>query len=79
MLENNKGHIVAMSSMAGLMGLRNIVPYCGSKYAVKGIMEALAMELYEDRSRDSDGVRVFIDLASTSVNWTKSIQINKGK
>lgn len=57
MLENNHGHIVAMSSMAGKMGLRNLVPYCGTKYAVRGIMEALAVELYED-PRNTSGVRV---------------------
>ncbi|KAG5682537.1 hypothetical protein PVAND_011884 [Polypedilum vanderplanki] len=45
MIENNKGHIVGLSSMAGLMGLRNLVPYCGSKYAVRGIQEALSEEL----------------------------------
>ena len=45
MIANNKGHIVAMSSMAGILGLRNIVPYCGSKFAVRGIQEALSEEL----------------------------------
>lgn len=57
MLENNKGHIVSMSSMAGLMGLRNIVPYCGSKYAVRGIMEGLAMELHEDTTKNTNGIK----------------------
>ncbi|KAJ0182274.1 hypothetical protein K1T71_001643 [Dendrolimus kikuchii] len=55
MLERNHGHIVAMSSMAGKMGLRNLVPYCGSKYAARGIMEALAVELHED-PRDTNGI-----------------------
>lgn len=57
MLERNYGHIVAMSSMAGKMGLRNLVPYCGSKYAVRGIMESLAMELHED-PRDTNGIKL---------------------
>ncbi|OWR40937.1 short-chain dehydrogenase [Danaus plexippus plexippus] len=56
MMERNHGHIVAMSSMAGLMGLRNLVPYCGSKYAVRGIMEALAIELKED-PREFSGIK----------------------
>lgn len=56
MLENNYGHIVAMSSMAGKMGLRNLVPYCGTKYAVRGIMESLAVELHED-PRATDGIK----------------------
>lgn len=57
MLDRNNGHIVAMSSMAGKMGLRNLVPYCGSKYAARGIMEALAVELHED-PRDTNGIKL---------------------
>lgn len=45
MIENNSGHIVAISSMAGQVGSRNLVPYCSSKFAVRGYMEALAQEL----------------------------------
>lgn len=45
MMSQNKGHIVALSSIAGLTGLRNIVPYSGSKFAVRGMMEALSEEL----------------------------------
>lgn len=45
MLKQKRGHIVALSSCAGLFGLVNLVPYCGTKFAVKGIMHALAEEL----------------------------------
>lgn len=45
MVEKNVGHIVAMSSVAGLCGLPNLVPYCGSKFAVRGMMESLSEEL----------------------------------
>lgn len=45
MIEANRGHIVALSSMAGLMGFQNLVPYCGSKFAVRGVQEALSEEL----------------------------------
>jgi short-subunit dehydrogenase len=45
MIEKNHGHIVALSSMAGLVGFKNLVPYCGSKFAVRGMMEAMAEEL----------------------------------
>lgn len=45
MMEKKHGHIVALSSCAGLFGLKNLVPYCGTKYAVRGIMQALAEEL----------------------------------
>lgn len=45
MMEKNHGHIVAMSSIAGLVGLNNLVPYCGSKFAVRGTMESMSEEL----------------------------------
>lgn len=48
MIEKNRGHIVALSSVAGLVGFKNLVPYCGTKFAVRGIMEALAEELRAD-------------------------------
>ncbi|KAG6441858.1 hypothetical protein O3G_MSEX002081 [Manduca sexta] len=56
MMERNHGHIVAMSSMAGVVGLRNLVPYCATKFAVKGLMEALHEELRED-PRDFSGIK----------------------
>lgn len=48
MIKMKKGHIVALSSIAGLTGLKNVVPYCGSKFAVRGFMEALNEELRHD-------------------------------
>ncbi|XP_011496358.1 PREDICTED: short-chain dehydrogenase/reductase family 16C member 6-like [Ceratosolen solmsi marchali] len=45
MLANNHGHVVALSSMAGIIGLTNLVPYCATKFAVRGMMEALSEEL----------------------------------
>jgi len=45
MLERNQGNIVALSSCAGLFGLPNLVPYCGTKFAVRGLMQALTEEL----------------------------------
>lgn len=45
MIEKNQGHIVALSSMAGLVGLENLVPYCASKFAVRGMMESIYQEL----------------------------------
>ncbi|XP_039962228.1 estradiol 17-beta-dehydrogenase 11-like [Bactrocera tryoni] len=45
MLARNEGHFVALSSCAGLFGLPNLVPYCGTKFAVRGLMEALSEEL----------------------------------
>jgi len=45
MIEENRGHIVALSSMAGIMGFQNLVPYCASKFAVRGLQEAMSEEL----------------------------------
>lgn len=36
MIEKNHGHIVALSSLAGIGGIPNLVPYCASKFAVRG-------------------------------------------
>lgn len=45
MIKNKHGHIVNISSCAGLFGLENLVPYCASKFAVVGLSEALYQEL----------------------------------
>lgn len=45
MIEKNHGHVVAMSSFCGILGLANAVPYCSSKFAVRGLMEALSEEM----------------------------------
>ncbi|KAF7286970.1 short-chain dehydrogenase/reductase family 16C member 6-like isoform X1 [Rhynchophorus ferrugineus] len=45
MKANNHGHIVALSSIAGVVGIPNLVPYSASKFAVRGYMEALTDEL----------------------------------
>lgn len=48
MKRNNHGHIVALSSSAGLVGIVNLVPYCASKFAVYGLVESLHEELRMD-------------------------------
>jgi len=39
------GHIVNTASMAGLVGLPMVVPYCTTKFAIVGLSEALASEI----------------------------------
>ena len=51
MLERQTGQIVAISSIAGLIGTTNLVDYCASKFAVTGMMEALQRE-FECSNRD---------------------------
>jgi len=46
MIQRNTGHVVAISSAAGLFGAAGMVDYCTSKFAVVGLMEALRNELF---------------------------------
>ncbi|XP_014270946.1 estradiol 17-beta-dehydrogenase 11 isoform X2 [Halyomorpha halys] len=45
MKEKNFGHIVAVCSACGVVGLPYAVPYSASKFAVRGLMETLQEEL----------------------------------
>jgi len=47
MIEQKRGHIVAISSIAGLIGNKYLSDYCASKFAVVGFMEALECELHD--------------------------------
>ena len=41
------GHIVSTSSTLGIAAASNMIPYCTTKFAVAGMMEALATELQD--------------------------------
>ena len=43
--QDDYAHIINISSIAGLMGMPEGTGYCGTKYAVKGISEAMFKEL----------------------------------
>lgn len=45
MMEDDKGHIVSIASLAGHVGIPKLVDYCASKFAAVGFDEALRMEL----------------------------------
>lgn len=45
MIKRNRGHIVSLSSAAGLIGVRGLADYSASKFAVFGFHEALRTEL----------------------------------
>ena len=53
-LKASRGRIVAVSSLAGLVGVPGRTAYCTSKFAMNGFMEALRTEL------QADGVSVTI-------------------
>lgn len=46
MIKQNRGHIVNISSVFGLAGVRNDAAYCTSKFGIKGFTEVLRMELW---------------------------------
>ena len=45
MLERNSGHVVSISSIAGVGGLPYGTDYCASKFAAYGFQEALRNEM----------------------------------
>ena len=45
MRKRRAGHVFAVSSMGGLMTVPGSAYYCGSKYAVEGILETVAKEV----------------------------------
>lgn len=47
MIERGQGHIVCMSSVLGLLGLKGVCDYATSKFATTGLMESLTQELEE--------------------------------
>ncbi|XP_053633615.1 epidermal retinol dehydrogenase 2 isoform X2 [Cherax quadricarinatus] len=49
MIQHNRGHIICISSVLGFIGRNNVVPYCSSKFGVKGMTEALAEEMRMER------------------------------
>lgn len=58
MLEANHGHIVSISSGAGLIGNPGLADYCASKFAANGFAESLALELYKMGKRGIEFTQV---------------------
>ena len=48
-LKASRGRLVAVSSLAGLVGVPGRTAYCTSKFAMNGFMEALRTELLADK------------------------------
>ena len=47
-LSRDAGHVVCICSMAGITGTPYLAPYCASKFALKGLMDALFFEMRQD-------------------------------
>ncbi|XP_061455254.1 epidermal retinol dehydrogenase 2-like isoform X2 [Rhineura floridana] len=45
MIASNHGHVVTISSSAGLIGVNGLADYCASKFAAVGFAESLALEM----------------------------------
>ncbi|GAA0247378.1 oxidoreductase [Cryptosporangium japonicum] len=45
MRTRRRGHVLAVTSMGGLAGFPGVSAYCGSKYALEGILESLGQEV----------------------------------
>jgi NAD(P)-dependent dehydrogenase (short-subunit alcohol dehydrogenase family) len=45
MRRRRRGHLMAVTSMGGLMAVPGMSAYCGSKFALEGILEALGQEV----------------------------------
>lgn len=75
MIERKRGHIVSISSAAGLFAHPEAVTYSASKFAVRGFMEALAMELHH-RGHDEyvKTTCIFPYFIETSSDVTQSVQ-----
>ncbi|KAL3290115.1 hypothetical protein HHI36_023482 [Cryptolaemus montrouzieri] len=67
MKKNNYGHIVGISSIAGLGGFPNLVPYCASKFAVRGLLESLHEELRTDKKCNIKTTTVFPYMVDTGL------------
>lgn len=53
MIQNDRGHIVGICSVGGIVASKNIVPYCATKFAVRGLWEGISNELYSSSNGKS--------------------------
>ncbi|KAH1017051.1 hypothetical protein HUJ05_007776, partial [Dendroctonus ponderosae] len=67
MREKNNGHIVSLSSMAGYVGLINLVPYNASKFAVRGLMEGLYEEFRQYPNNNVNFTTVYPFMVDTGL------------
>ncbi|XP_021698248.1 17-beta-hydroxysteroid dehydrogenase 13 [Aedes aegypti] len=48
MVERRRGHIVAICSLLGIVPFGRTISYCATKFGVRGLMESLENEFYQD-------------------------------
>lgn len=54
MIKQKRGHVVAISSIAGLIGGKYLTDYCASKFAVVGLMDSLENEIHDGCDKNKD-------------------------
>lgn len=57
MIANNHGHLVCISSSAGLIGINGLADYCASKFAAIGFAESIFLETFTQKQ---DGIKTTI-------------------
>lgn len=77
MIEKKRGHIVSIASLAGLMGSCKLRLYTTTKFAVRGFMEALSLDLYREKHhryvKTTTVFPTFIDTNNDVFDFTKSL------
>uniref|UniRef100_A0A915A9F1 Uncharacterized protein n=1 Tax=Parascaris univalens TaxID=6257 RepID=A0A915A9F1_PARUN len=67
MIERDRGHVVAIASVCSYFGEHLGTAYCTAKFAVRGLMDSLQMELDEKRKRGVAVTTVFPYFTRTSL------------
>lgn len=52
MIERQRGHIVAIASLGGLFPMHRATAYSSTKFAIRGLMKSLYMELCADQCEE---------------------------
>lgn len=68
------GHLITTASMAGLMGLPYVAPYCATKFAVVGLSEALSAEL---APHDIQVTCVCTGMVRTNVAYAAQLEVSE--
>ncbi len=71
---NNRHHIVGISSIVGMLGTPNMVPYSATKFAMTGFMEGLNYELMADKGMNMVLTTVHPFLVSSENNRKPSLR-----
>lgn len=69
MMQRNEGHIVSISSSAGLNGSSYVTDYSASKFAVHGLHESLRLELREQGFDNIQMTCICPNFINTGMAW----------